>query len=48
MIDILARVSVLTVALGPGNAHGRALFAALAERVAAAVVDLDCADILPD
>ncbi len=48
MIDILARVSVLTVGLVPRSPHGRALFAALAERVAAAVVDLDCADMLPD
>ena len=48
MIDILARVSVLTVALGPRNAQGRALFAALAERVAAAVVDLECVDVLPN
>ncbi len=48
MIDILARVSVLTVGLVPRSPHDRALFAALAERVAAAVVDLDCADMLPD
>ena len=48
MIDILARVSVLTVGLVPRSPHGRALFAALAERVAAAVIDLDCADLVPD
>jgi aminoglycoside/choline kinase family phosphotransferase len=48
MIDILARVSVLTVGLVPRSSHGRAVFAALAERVATAVVDLDCAELLPD
>ena len=47
MVDIAARVAVLTMGLGAGNEQGRVLLDGLAERAAAALVDLDCVELLP-
>ena len=46
MADVLSRIVVLTTRVLPEGAAGWSVFDVLAERIAGALVDLDCAGLL--